>query len=98
MTSRGSAQQITIRDLKSIEDLTQLKTVEKEVWGMANEDTLPLTLAIALKAAGNIFVGAFDKSKFDRSDDRDDTKDDKIIDKEIKDREIKDRETKDKEK
>jgi predicted GNAT superfamily acetyltransferase len=61
MTSRGGAQQIGIRDLKSIDDLSQLKAVEKEVWGMADEDTLPLTLAIACKAAGNIFVGAFDK-------------------------------------
>src|SRR5260221_11806810 len=57
------APQITIRDLKSIDDFSQLKAVEKEVWGMADEDTLPLTLAIACKAVGNIFVGAFDKEK-----------------------------------
>src|SRR5271157_5319180 len=63
MMSRSAAQQISIRDLKSIDDLRQLKAVEKEVWGMADEDTLPLTLAIACKAAGNIFVGAFDKDK-----------------------------------
>src|SRR5271157_1932519 len=63
MTSRGGAQQIGIRDLKSIDDLSQLKAVEKEVWGMTDEDTLPLTLAIACKAAGNIFVGAFDQDK-----------------------------------
>ena len=54
------ARQIAIRDLKTIDDLTQLKVVEKEVWGMADADSLPLTLAIACKAAGNIFVGAFD--------------------------------------
>lgn len=62
MTSR-TAQQIVIRDLNSIDELSQLKEVEKEVWGMAESDTLPLTLAIASKAAGNIFVGAFDKDK-----------------------------------
>jgi len=61
MMSKASAQQIAIRDLNSIDDLSQLKAVEKEVWGMADEDTVPLTLAIALKAAGNIFVGAFVK-------------------------------------
>src|SRR5258708_33391040 len=61
MTSAAS--QITIRDLKSLGDFSQLKTVEKEVWGMADEDTLPLTLTIACKAVGNIFVGAFDKEK-----------------------------------
>jgi predicted GNAT superfamily acetyltransferase len=64
--SKISAHQLTIRDLairdlKTIDDLSQLKSVEKEVWGMADEDTLPLTLAIALKTAGNIFVGAFVK-------------------------------------
>ncbi|MGD1216064.1 MAG: GNAT family N-acetyltransferase [Terriglobales bacterium] len=63
MTSRGDAQKIGIRDLKSIDDLSQLKAVEKEVWGMADEDALPLTVVIALRAAGNIFVGAFDKEK-----------------------------------
>ena len=61
-----SSGQLAIRDLKTIDDLTQLKAVEKEVWGMADNDTLPLTLAIACKAAGNIFVGAFDKDKKDR--------------------------------
>ncbi len=59
----ASTPQIIIRDLKSIDDLSQLKAVEKEVWGMADNDTLPLTLAIACKAAGNIFVGAFDTTK-----------------------------------
>jgi predicted GNAT superfamily acetyltransferase len=63
MTSRGGAQSVAIRDLKSIDDLIQLKAVEREVWGMADGDTLPLTLGIACKAAGNIFVGAFDKEK-----------------------------------
>ncbi len=63
MTSRSTVQQVTIRDLESIDDLRQLKEVEKEVWRMTDEDTLPLTLAIACKAAGNIFIGAFEKDK-----------------------------------
>ncbi|MGB8011986.1 MAG: GNAT family N-acetyltransferase [Terriglobales bacterium] len=63
MTSRATPPPIAIRDLSSIEDLAQLKAVEKAVWGSSDEDTLPLTLAIALKAAGNILVGAFDQSK-----------------------------------
>jgi len=63
MMPNSSPSQIGIRDLKSIDDLSQLKGVEKQVWGMADEDALPLTLAIACKAAGNIFVGAFDKEK-----------------------------------
>ena len=63
MIAKSSTQQVIIRDLKSIDDLTQLQAVEKEVWGMGDEDALPLTLGIALRAAGNIFVGAFDKEK-----------------------------------
>jgi predicted GNAT superfamily acetyltransferase len=54
------AAQVEIRDINTIEDLVQLREVEKEVWGMDENDTLPLTLAIACKAAGNIFIGAFD--------------------------------------
>src|SRR5260370_38548339 len=68
MMTRAAPQPITIRDLKSIDDLSQLKAVEKEVWGMADEYTLPLTLAIACKAAGNIFVGAFDRAKSKNKD------------------------------
>src|SRR5580658_10748551 len=69
------APQISIRDLECIDDLIQLKAVEKEVWGMADDDTLPLTLAIACKAAGNIFVGAFDKDKNGHDKDKDKDKD-----------------------
>ncbi|HYU46283.1 MAG TPA: GNAT family N-acetyltransferase [Terriglobales bacterium] len=63
MTAATAGRDIVIRDLRNIDDLRQLKAVEKEVWGMADEDSIPLTLAIAHKAAGNIFVGAFDKDK-----------------------------------
>jgi predicted GNAT superfamily acetyltransferase len=63
MTPRPAAQPIAIRDLNSIDDLQQLQAVEKQVWGMGDEDALALTLAIALKAAGSIFVGAFEKEK-----------------------------------
>jgi predicted GNAT superfamily acetyltransferase len=58
-----AAPQLTIRDLKTIDELSQLRAVEKEVWGLTDDDTLPLTLAIASKAAGNIFIGAFDHDK-----------------------------------
>jgi chorismate synthase len=57
----ASAPQITIRDLRTIDELSQLRAVEKEVWGMAEDDAMPLTIAIALRAAGNIFVGAFER-------------------------------------
>jgi predicted GNAT superfamily acetyltransferase len=60
MNVRRAPQPIVIRDLESFDDLCQVKAVEKEVWGMADDDSLPMTLAIASKAAGSIFVGAFD--------------------------------------
>jgi predicted GNAT superfamily acetyltransferase len=55
--------------------------VEKEVWGMSDDDTVPLTLAIACKAAGNIFIGAFDKtSALDKNDKTEDDRDrDKLV-------------------
>jgi predicted GNAT superfamily acetyltransferase len=70
MMSSGAGRQITIRDLKGIDDLIQLKAVEKEVWRMSDDDTIPLTLAIACKAAGNIFVGAFEARNKDKEKDK----------------------------
>ena len=60
MNVRRATQSIVIRDLESFDDLCQVKAVEKEVWGVADDDSLPMTLAIACKAAGSIFVGAFE--------------------------------------
>ena len=59
----ANVSQVAIRDIRTIDELMELRTVEKEVWGMADDDAIPLTMAIALKAAGNIFVGAFTKEK-----------------------------------
>jgi predicted GNAT superfamily acetyltransferase len=64
--AKFSPAQPKIRELKSIDDINQLREVEKEVWGMADNDTLPLTLAIASKAAGNIFIGAFAKEEAEK--------------------------------
>jgi predicted GNAT superfamily acetyltransferase len=54
---------ITIRDLQSFEDLKQAEEVEREVWGLSDLDATPMTLAIATKEAGSIWVGAFDGAK-----------------------------------
>lgn len=54
---------ITIRDLQSFEDLQRMQAIEREVWGLSDLDTLPLTLSIASRAAGNIWIGAFDGSQ-----------------------------------
>ena len=63
MISTTTPAKISIRDLDGFADLLQVKAVEKEVWGMADEDSLPMTLAVALQAAGSIFMGAFDGPK-----------------------------------
>ncbi len=54
---------ISIRELQSFDDLKQVEEVEREVWGLADIDVLPLTISIALQQSGNIFVGAFDGAK-----------------------------------
>ncbi len=51
---------IVIRDLRSFKDLQKAAAVEKEVWGLADSDVTPLTLAVATKEAGNIWLGAFE--------------------------------------
>jgi predicted GNAT superfamily acetyltransferase len=54
---------IVIRELASFHDLEQAEAVEKEVWGLADRDVLPMTVAVATKEAGNVWVGAFDGPK-----------------------------------
>lgn len=52
-----------IRDLDSFEDLKQVEKVEREVWGLEDIDVLPLSMTIATKAAGSIWLGAFDQKR-----------------------------------
>src|ERR1041384_4817991 len=54
---------LTIRNLTSIEDLTQAIEVEREVWGSDDLDLMSLSFSIAAREAGNIWVGAFDGPK-----------------------------------
>jgi predicted GNAT superfamily acetyltransferase len=54
---------IVIRNLETIEDLRKIEPVEKEVWGLAERDSAPMTLLIAHKEAGAILIGAFDGDK-----------------------------------
>jgi predicted GNAT superfamily acetyltransferase len=54
---------VTIRDLQTFEDLKQVDEVEREVWGLSDIDTTPLTLVIATREAGSIWVGACDGTK-----------------------------------
>jgi predicted GNAT superfamily acetyltransferase len=60
MPAPNSKPAITIRELETFEELQQVEAVETEVWGASERDTLPLTLIIASKAAGSLWIGAFD--------------------------------------
>jgi predicted GNAT superfamily acetyltransferase len=54
---------ILIRDLESFADLEQVQAVEREAWGLADLDVSPMTILVATKEAGSIWVGAFDGRK-----------------------------------
>jgi predicted GNAT superfamily acetyltransferase len=56
-----SSSDIAIRDLATVADLEAVLRLEKTVWGFEDADVTPLTLAVALKAAGSIWLGAFHK-------------------------------------
>jgi len=60
MSQPTSKAVITIRDLRSFDDLKQVEALEKEVWQLSDSDTMPLTLTVATHAAGSIWLGAFD--------------------------------------
>jgi predicted GNAT superfamily acetyltransferase len=51
---------VTIRDLTTFDDLAKVEAVEKEVWALSDRDTMPLTLTVATKEAGSVWIGAFD--------------------------------------
>src|SRR5262249_6362118 len=51
---------IVIRDLNNYDDLKKVEGVEREAWDLADRDVTPMTLAVALKQSGAIWVGAFD--------------------------------------
>ena len=63
MPEAKSKPTIVIRDLQSFEDLKQVEAVEKEVWALSDLDTMPLTLTIATRQSGSIWIGAFERSK-----------------------------------
>lgn len=63
MAATKSSPVIAIRELQGLNDLRQVEAIEKEVWGVSDLDTIPLTLVIASKEAGNIWLGAFDGPK-----------------------------------
>lgn len=60
MSSSIAHSAVTIRDLETISDIEPMLRLEKEVWGLDDADVTSPTLAVALKSAGSIVVGAFE--------------------------------------
>jgi predicted GNAT superfamily acetyltransferase len=60
MVKSTSPSEILIRDLASVRDFESVQRLEKRVWEFEDVDLTPVTLAIATRAAGSIWVGAFD--------------------------------------
>jgi predicted GNAT superfamily acetyltransferase len=54
---------VVIRELESYDDLHRVKALEKEVWQLSDLDMLPITMIIASKEAGSIWLGAFEGEK-----------------------------------
>jgi len=51
---------ITIREINSIAEMKVLETLQKQVWGWADLDVMPLMNFIVGKELGGILIGAFD--------------------------------------
>lgn len=52
--------EIIIRDIKRIAEMREVEELQKEVWGFADRDLLPLTTLVAAVEVGAILIGAFD--------------------------------------
>src|SRR5437879_5308570 len=63
MPEAKSKAAVVIRDLHSLDDLRKVETLEQEVWGLSDRDVLPLTMSVAAKEAGSIWLGAFEGSR-----------------------------------
>ena len=58
-----SSSPITIRDIDPIPEIENVLRLEQNVWGLADIDVTPLTLAVALRAAGSLLIGAFEREQ-----------------------------------
>lgn len=52
---------INIRPVETFAELRAVEEMQKEVWGIPDLDVVPLTHLTAVKAAGGVLLGAFDR-------------------------------------
>jgi predicted GNAT superfamily acetyltransferase len=60
MTDPKPKSAVSIRELRGIDELRQVESVERSVWGSTEIDILPLTFTVAALEAGSLWLGAFD--------------------------------------
>jgi predicted GNAT superfamily acetyltransferase len=60
MVQHGGKPQTTIRELETVADLERALELERNVWQCDASDVVPITLAVASRAAGSLWLGAFD--------------------------------------
>ena len=53
-------QSITIQPIDSFAELQEVEELQKEVWGCADRDVVPLTLLLASREVGAVLIGAYD--------------------------------------
>jgi len=54
---------IEIRAIDRIEELRNVEALQKDVWGCADLDVVPLTLLLASHEVGGVLIGAYDESQ-----------------------------------
>lgn len=54
---------ILIRELESVADLHLALALERETWECTEADSMPLTIAVATRAAGAMWLGAFENAE-----------------------------------
>jgi predicted GNAT superfamily acetyltransferase len=63
MARSDATPEIRIRELETIADLQRALLLEKEVWECDDADITPITLAVATRATGSIWLGAFHREE-----------------------------------
>jgi predicted GNAT superfamily acetyltransferase len=63
MSSVIEAQAISIRTIERIEELRDIEALQKDAWGCADLDVVPLTMLVASREVGGVLMGAYDEAK-----------------------------------
>jgi len=51
---------IVIRDIEHLSEMSEVETLQKDVWGSDDLDVVPLTMLVATREVGAVLVGAYD--------------------------------------